>query len=93
MAEPRRCEVCGTRLKYGRAKYCSDFCYKFGSSKLFQVYRGGEGDSIGYCDLVHRIGVVCGVKSYASVDERLTEFFRLVREVKEVRIVFGGSHG
>ncbi|MFO7966082.1 MAG: hypothetical protein R6U44_00590 [Archaeoglobaceae archaeon] len=93
MAEPRRCEVCGNNLKNGRLRFCSDFCYKFGSSKLFQVFREVEGCRIGYCELVNRIRVVYGVKSHVSVDERLTEFFRLVRKVKEIRVVFGGSHG
>ncbi len=89
MAEPMRCEVCGNKLKNGRIRFCSDFCYKFGSSKLFQVYREVEGCRIGYCELIRKVGLVYGVKSDASAEERLTEFFRLVRKIKEIRIGFG----
>lgn len=88
-----RCEVCGTKLKNGRIRFCSDFCYKFGSSKLFQVYREVEGSSITYFDLINMIRLVYGIKSHEKVDERLNEFFKLVKKIKEIRIIFGVYHG
>lgn len=84
-----RCEVCGTKLKNGRIRFCSDFCYKFGSSKLFQVYREVEGCSISYCDLSNMIRVVYGIRSHEKADERLNEFFRLVGKIREIKIGFG----
>ncbi len=89
MAESLKCEVCGTKLRNGRIRFCSDFCYKFGSSKLYQVYREVEGGSISYCDLINKIRLVYGIKSYEKVDERLTEFFRLVGKIRDIRIGFG----
>lgn len=65
-----RCEVCGNNLKNGRTKYCSDFCYKFGSSKLYQVYKEIEGANVSYCELIRKIRVAYGIKSHEKADKK-----------------------
>lgn len=79
------------RLKTSRRYW--DFCYKFGSSKLLQIYKEVEGGTISYCDVINKIKLAYRVKSHGKADDRLTEFFKVVRKIKEIRVKFGVYHG